>query len=166
MKYVIVIVILMMLQSGCSMLPTGNSGSQAGNEQRLAVPEKSSVKADLKRALSAWQAGDIEQANSYFEKMLEKGPRSSATMNHYAIFLREQWEIDRAKAVYLQALNMAPRDPLTHYNVGILYELYLGDLKQALKHFKAYNKNVMEPNPKVKGWIADLTRRIEAEKNG
>ena len=161
-KTVVLLVIVFM--SACSMQPSlPGSSIETG---RQTVVEKISIRAELKRALSSWQAGELDQANSHFEAVLDKGPRSSLTLIHYAIFLREQWDIDRAEAMYLQALELAPRDPIAHYNLAILYELYLGDLTKAVKHFKSYRKNVVEANPKVDGWIADLTRRIEAEKNG
>ena len=161
------VLLFALLLSSCSMLPKINIGEGGAKQQgRTQLAESAPIRSILKQALSAWEAGDTAQAGQLFESMPLTDIRNAATLNHYAIFLREQWRIAEAKAIYLQALKIAPNDPLTHYNLAILYELYLGDLPQALAHFNIYQRTSETENKQVDGWIADLQRRIASSDNG
>jgi tetratricopeptide (TPR) repeat protein len=92
---------------------------------------------------------------------LENAEASPATrdFNREAIGLREQGEFDAAEGVYLAALNVEQDDALTHYNLGILYDLYLGIPDRAIRHYRRYQAAVDGEDRRVAGWIADLERR-------
>ena len=47
-----------------------------------------------------------------------------------------------------------------YLNLGILYELYLGRLPEALAAYRQYQSLSSEPNRKVVGWVVDLERRL------
>ena len=53
----------------------------------------------------------------------------------------------------------APNDAMTHYNLGILYDIYLGKTELALQHYRKYQQVLAEPDKRVGGWIKDLERR-------
>ena len=117
----------------------------------------------LKKAQSSEQDGKVEEARKFYEEMMAAGARSASALNHYAVFLRKQLDIDLAEQVYQQALQGSPRDAATHYNLAILYELYRGDFKLAKKHYQSYQKYSEAADPLVKGWIADLDRRLASQ---
>jgi hypothetical protein len=50
---------------------------------------------------------------------------------------------------------------LAHYNLGVLNELYLQRLDDALMHFEKYQELGGE-DEQVGKWIADLKRRLAA----
>ena len=45
-------------------------------------------------------------------------------------------------------------------NLGILFDLYLQDLEQALAHYRRYQELMSEENEQVAGWIVDIERRL------
>ena len=45
-------------------------------------------------------------------------------------------------------------------NLGILYELYLGKLPEALEYYRTYQSMLSEPDRRVQGWVMDLERRL------
>ncbi len=147
-----------MLSSGCSTLPQLSIGGSDATEQL--VKDNRSVKTTLQAALTAIESGDSDVAAEHFLQMMEQGAQSPESLNHYAIFLREQWRIDEAEQVYRQALKYSPGDAMTHWNLAILYELYKGDNAQALAHFNRYKELAAEPDKRVNIWIADLNRRV------
>lgn len=141
------------LISGCATL--------ISDQQKTTVyVEKRDVIEQVKLAQAAQANDDIKAANVAFEAALALRPRSPNTLNHYAIFLREQWRIDDAKTAYLQALSLAPEHAITHYNLAVLYELYLGDASNALAHYRAYRSYAEQADPKVAAWIAVLERQL------
>ena len=50
----------------------------------------------------------------------------------------------------------------THLNLAILYDLYMGKLPQALEHYQRYLELTSDEKSPVKGWVADLQRRMKA----
>ncbi|MDX1802374.1 MAG: hypothetical protein R3303_15690, partial [Marinobacter sp.] len=55
----------------------------------------------------------------------------------------------------------APDAAELHYNLGVLSELYLLDLKTALTEYQRYQQLSGDDNHTVDGWIADLERRLK-----
>jgi len=106
-----------------------------------------------------WQAGKEKQAETELLAVTKlKDIYKSDAFNYLAIIYREQGEFVKAEKLYKQALGVWPRDPVLHKNLGILYELYLGRLKDALNSYKqaqAINGN----DKKLNGWVKDLERR-------
>ena len=68
-----------------------------------------------------------------------------------------------AEAAYLKAVTAEPQYALAHYNLGVLYELYLQRLDDALRHFERYQALYGE-DPQVEKWITDLKRRVAANR--
>jgi tetratricopeptide (TPR) repeat protein len=77
------------------------------------------------------------------------------------MLFRRNGKFLEAEAAYLKAVTVSPDYALAHYNLGVLYELYLQRLDEALQHFVAYQSIVGEDR-QVEKWIADLRRRVAA----
>jgi len=73
-----------------------------------------------------------------------------------AVLHRQQQE-----NAYLAAVAAEPGYALPHYNLGVLYELYLQRLEPALAHFETYQE-LSGADEEVEKWIVDLKRRIAA----
>lgn len=151
-----IFVFLFLYSVGCAQLNILDSSSSA-----TIVSDSSKVKSLMEKAGRAEQVDDIDQAKAYYEEMMAAGARSSIALNRYAVFLRKQFALDEAEAVYKKALKISPEDAVTHYNIGILYELYRGDFERAKTHYEAFQSHSTTADPKVKTWIVDLERRIK-----
>ncbi len=82
-----------------------------------------------------------------------------AALNQLGMLLRRNGKFPEAEAAYLKAVTVSPDYALAHYNLGVLYELYLQRLDSALQHFEAYQSLVGE-DKQVAKWITDLRRRV------
>jgi len=106
-----------------------------------------------------WQAGKIKQAETELEAVTkQKGLYKSDAFNYLAIIYREQGEFTKAEKLYRQALRTWPKDLVLHKNLGILYELYLGRLSDALNSYKQAQA-IYGDDKRLNGWIKDLERR-------
>ena len=103
--------------------------------------------------------GDQEKAETQFKSALELFPGHPVACNQYGLLLRKNGKFDEARNVFEQALVEYPSYYPVHRNLGILYDLYLNDLTNALEHYETYNGYVTE-DAKVKIWIADLRIRL------
>lgn len=105
--------------------------------------------------------GNDEAAGAAIDAALQLQPNHAAALNQMGMLLRRNGKFIEAEAAYLKAVTVSPDYALAHYNLGVLNELYLQRLDQALQHFEAYRAIVGE-DEQVEKWITDLTRRVAA----
>jgi tetratricopeptide (TPR) repeat protein len=122
-----------------------------------AYPRLSGPSLDL--ALVYQQLGDTEQAQRWFQQSIANNPGNIAAYNEYGIFLRKQGRFKEAETVYLKALDEWEASADTHRDIGILYDLYLGESGKALQHYHRYQTLTGEQDHIVADWIADLERQ-------
>lgn len=113
----------------------------------------------LNMALAFRQQGKTEAAEEYFRKTLQINRNNLDAYNQYAIFLRAQGRFQEAEQAYLQALEVWDQHADSHRNIGVLYDMYMGDRSRALLHFQRYQELTGADDRMVAGWIVDLKRR-------
>jgi Tfp pilus assembly protein PilF len=106
------------------------------------------------------QTQQTARADEYFARAIATNPDNVMAYNQYAIFLREQGSFQQSEAVYLQALDVWPDYPDGHRNLGVLYDLYLGNKEAALIHYERYQQLTADTDPLVSAWILDLQRQL------
>lgn len=105
--------------------------------------------------------GDDEAAEDSIGDALVIDPVHPPALNQLGMLLRRKGEFADAEAAYLRALEADPDYVLAHYNLGVLYDLYLRRLQAAVSHFERYRALGGE-DEKVEKWIVDLKRRLAA----
>ena len=108
------------------------------------------------------QDGDHDAARNAFEQAVAANPGNCAARSEYGVMLRKLGEFEAALGQYQACLAARPDHAPTYYNLGILYELYLGRLGDALAAYRHYLELVPEPDKKVQGWVTDLERRAKS----
>ena len=93
------------------------------------------------------------------QERLDDEPDDIEAYNRYGIFLRQQGRFEEAEASYLAALEVSEAAPFIHCNLGMLYDLYLGQPEPALQHYYRYRELSDGADPRVALWIADLEQR-------
>lgn len=114
-------------------------------------------------SLSIEQDEDQALANAYshFYKATQVNPHNYLARNRLAAVLRQQGRFNEAEAEYKKALESWPGFANGYKNLGILYDLYIGNKQSALDNYKIYQALQEKPERKMRGWIADLTRQID-----
>jgi tetratricopeptide (TPR) repeat protein len=112
-----------------------------------------------------FHANKLDQAKSEFHEALKINPENVVCLNHLGIISRGEGKFEEARAFYEKALQIDPDYAYAHLNFGILLELYMGKLTEALDHYKRYQELTKaegkEEDDKVAKWIVDLTRRAK-----
>jgi Tfp pilus assembly protein PilF len=114
----------------------------------------------LNLALVYQNLDKLENAEELYRLALQRNPDNLVAYNQYAIFLRQQGRFEEAEATYLQALESWEFDSQTHRNIGVLYDMYMGDQVRALQHFHRYQSLTGTEDRAVASWIADLNRQL------
>lgn len=112
-----------------------------------------------------YRQGRLDQAEAAFKEALKRDDKDYVAANYLGMLYRTQGRFGEAKAAYLQALAAKPDYALAHLNMAILYDLYTGELEQALDHYRQYRQDGGADDPQLAGWLADLEQRIK-EKGG
>lgn len=114
----------------------------------------------LNAALIQQRQAQPAAARKWFLRALEANGESLDARNAYAVFLREQGDYEGAEEQYLAGLAISSEHAATHYNLGILYDLYTGKKSIALQHYEQYQALTGSEDRRVAGWIADLQRQL------
>ncbi|MGH1486809.1 MAG: tetratricopeptide repeat protein [Cellvibrionaceae bacterium] len=128
-------------------------------QMQSSYPRILSLKASL--GWVYWQANKTEQAVTKLESLIDgKALYKSDAYNYLAIIYREQGSFKESETLYKQALQIWPGDAVLHKNLGILYELYLGRLPEALASYKQAQA-INRGDKRLNGWVKDLERRTK-----
>jgi cellulose synthase operon protein C len=103
-------------------------------------------------------AGNLDAAAAALQRAIERSPDYAVAWNELGLVRRAQGKFADARAAYAKAIALDASYAPTHRNLGVLFDLYLGDPTAALAEFEQYRKLTGEDKP-VSGWIAELRRR-------
>ena len=101
-----------------------------------------------------------EDALGALEQAVLANPANCAARTELGVLLRKRGDFQGAEAHYLACLEYQPDYQAAYLNLGILYDLYLGRLGDALAAYRQYQNLAAEPDRQVNGWVVDLERRL------
>jgi len=100
------------------------------------------------------------EAEVVLHEVVQRHPDACAAQVRLGQLYRESFRFIEAETAYKTCLQHDPGYPAALLNLGILYELYRGSFDLALSHYERYQLAISEPDRKVQGWIAELSRRL------
>lgn len=146
------------LKDAIRLLKEGQFAQADANleEVRRVRPDIPEVHFNL--GMAKLQRRKYPEAVGHFRDFIVLRPQDPGAYAMSGIALREQGRFEEAEKSYREGLAIAPNNGLLHYNIGILYDLYLDVPEKALEHYLAYQKIQTTPDARVGGWIAVLER--------
>jgi len=148
-------------ETALSAMREGRTAQAEKTLQQLTTqhPNYSGPQANL--GILYFHQNKLEKAKTAFQASLQINPKNVVSLNHLGIISRSAGEFKQAQAHYEKALQIDPDYAYAHLNFGILLELYMGKLPEALEHYQKYQKLTPEVDDEVKKWIVDLGRRVK-----
>lgn len=107
----------------------------------------------------------LTKAENAFKLAIKSNADNAISYNLLGVAYRRNGKFNEAKEAYLQAITKDEKYAKAHLNLGILYDIYLNDLKRAVHHYEQYQKFAQAADNKVAKWIVDLKRRTKAEQS-
>jgi len=104
----------------------------------------------------------LKDAEKVLTRAVSMNRHSVQAHNQLGIVYRKTGQFTKARQSYENALRVNPNYPLAHLNLGILYDLYLGRLALALRHYQHYQQLTPKKDKVVANWIIDLKRRSQS----
>lgn len=124
------------------------------------APGVSGPRIDLGIALH--RKGDLEAAEQHLLQALELNPEHPVIHNELGIIYRKTGRFAAARESYEAALATYPGYHFARRNLGVLCDLYLGDLECALASYEAYMQTVPSDD-EASMWIVDLRNRMQTQ---
>lgn len=123
--------------------------------------QSSSIYTNL--AITYSKLNDLSNAQKFLKKSIETGPDNHYAWQQMGIVERRLGNFKQSEISYMTAIKIEPRDYISHINLGILYDLYLGKTEKAIIHFEkaqAINETAEEI---VLPWLKEIKIRMRNE---
>ena len=108
------------------------------------------------------QAGKLPESATELERAVKLSPRQPVYLNQLGITYRQQGQFDKARDAYERAIAIDAAYASAILNLGILYDLYLGDAKRAMEQYERYLALTPSGDATVTKWVAELKNRKPA----
>lgn len=147
------------LMVAISLIKDGNFRQAEVNLEEIIKVRPDLAEAHFNLGWSLYQLKKYTAAIAAIKGGLQVRPSDVRAMNLLAICERSLGKFADAEKTYRQALALAPDDERLHFNLGILYDLYLFQAQPALEHYRRYQALQKTPDARVAGWITLLERK-------
>lgn len=114
-------------------------------------------------AMMKYTLGDMEKAEEYANIALNRNYYNQQARNLIAVIYREKGDFAKSEELHKKNLEVWAGYAESYRNLGVLYDLYMGNIQEAVAYYKQYNALQAEPNRQVLGWTMDIDRRLQAQ---
>jgi tetratricopeptide (TPR) repeat protein len=124
-------------------------------EASIAAPEEEVGDESGEKKKTDREKIQVEKAMSYYLDQIKKETSNPDYYYNLAIDYLNKGQFVQAEESFKLVVNLNPLDKDACYNLGILYDNYLGNKEKALKYYQQY-LNITPDSPEaqlVKGWM-------------
>ena len=107
-------------------------------------------------AIIAVENNDSQEAFKLVNTALDKNPNLAQALNLLGFLEQEQGKILQAEKHYLDAIKNKSNYALAHYNIALLYDVYLQDINKAVIHYEKYMSLTNNKDKKTADWLEHL----------
>jgi len=122
-------------------------------------PELAGPYANL--AVIALKRNNPDEAFNLVKIAVEKNPKLPQALNLLAYLEQMNGEITSALNHYKQAIKNKSDYALAHYNIALLYDVYMQDVENAIPHYERYMKLTNNKDKNTADWLEQIKRTRE-----
>ena len=114
----------------------------------------------LNLALIDYREENYQQAEKLLEIALSLNPEQAAAFHLKGLIDQQQGHIKQARDNYLRAIELKPDYMNAHYNLALLYDIYLQEIELAIQHYNLYLNLNTEKDAATREWINHLKNTL------
>lgn len=119
-------------------------------------PELAGPYANL--AIIALKNNEPEKALKLVKLALTKNPNLAQALNFLAYLEQVSGEIKSAEKHYKEAIKNKNNYAIAHYNIALLYDVYLQDIESAIPHYERYMELINNEDKNTADWLEQIKR--------
>ena len=99
---------------------------------------------------------DYDSAFELVNLSLRKNPQLPQALNLLAFLEEKKGNIKSAEINYLKAIEHKEDYALAHYNLALLYDIYMQDINKAILHYERYMQLTGYKDKKTADWLEQI----------
>ena len=103
---------------------------------------------------------DIDNAEKNLAKARERNPKMPQVFNMLGYIDISRGQYKKAADDYRQAIALKEDYAMAHYNLALLHDIYLQDMKASVRHYKRYLELTNNQDKKTADWVLELERTM------
>jgi len=112
-------------------------------------------------ALIRLKKDDLNGAKEYIEIALDKNPNMPQVLNLAGDVALKEDRLNDAKTYFELAIKNKNDYALAHYNLALIYDIYLQDIPLAVQHYELYLQYSTQPDKSTEKWVKGLKSIIQ-----
>jgi len=109
-------------------------------------------------AIIALKNNGPEKALELVKLALTKNPNLAQALNLLAYLEQVSGEIKSAEKHYKEAIKNKNNYAIAHYNIALLYDVYLQDIESAIPHYERYMELINNEDKNTADWLEQIKR--------
>jgi Tfp pilus assembly protein PilF len=103
----------------------------------------------------------INDAENAVARAKALNPKVAEIYNLQGLINVQKGEYGNAEKNYLQAIQLKDNYAATHYNLGLLYDMYYQDIDRAIVQYDRYLELSDGTDKKTSGWVTELKQKVK-----
>ena len=116
-------------------------------------------------ALIELKRNNIDAAEKLLNAALERDPTFPQTLNLLGVIESKKGNARQAEKFYSQAIAQRDEYAIAHYNLALLYDIYLQDRKKAVPHYQRYLELIDYKDENTSRWLEGLKSTLSRERS-
>lgn len=97
-----------------------------------------------------------EEAERYLDKAIERNPELAQAYNLKAYIEKSKGNILKSVELYKKAVSLKDNYAIAHYNLALLYDIYIQDIPKAVAHYQKYISLIKKKDKQTADWLEQL----------
>jgi len=102
----------------------------------------------------------LDKATEVLDKALKLNPKLAQAHNLRGYIENKKRNFLKAEEFYKKAIELNADYSIAHYNLALLYDIYLQDVAKAVLHYKMYLKLTKYKDKKTADWLEQLSSSL------
>ena len=103
----------------------------------------------------------LDDAEAQLTKAIKRNPDLAQAQNLMGYIEKSRGNIIKARDYYIRAVELKDNYALAHYNLALIYDLYMQDINKAIEHYQKYLALIKNKDKQTAEWLDQLKASLK-----